>query len=154
MKPNLAPHYPSGPDQAAPSDPFTRGLRIASQVTGLILVLAGAYYAVSILAAAIGFARNPGALEPALTAMAQTLNLTEATVSVGEDRVSLGRTVSAGFVLMWYLLSGWLAYLVMSAGGRLVLGVIGERREFLAAMREFLVSMRAQGAEQSSHKST
>jgi hypothetical protein len=147
MRYNLSNPDLAGEDPPASGQALGRTLRIASQAIGLVLILAGAYYALWVLAAGISIARDPGELAPALTAMTKTLNLEEAAVPAGESKIPIGRAVSSVVVLLWYLLSTLVALKLVGAGGRLALGVIAERREFLAAMKEFLVTLRAEGTE-------
>jgi hypothetical protein len=132
---------------AGPSQTVGWGLRIASQVIGLILILAGAYYALWLVVTAVSYARNPAEMATAVESMAAVLNLQEAAVPVGETKIHIGRTVGGVLLAMWYLLTGAIALGLVSGGGKLVLGVIGERREFLAAMKEFLVTFRTEGAQ-------
>lgn len=42
-------------------------------------------------------------------------------------------------------LGAWMCCKVIGVGGQLALGVISERREFLQAMKEFLITARQQG---------
>jgi hypothetical protein len=141
-------------DSTAPTQTLGRALRIASQVIGMILIVAGSYYALWVASAALSVAREPGDLTPALTALAKALNLEEAVVPSGESKVPIGRVVAGVLLLLWYLLSATVAIKLIGAGGRLVLGVIAERREFLAAMKEFLVTLRAEGTEGQPQKPT
>lgn len=121
-------------------------LRLAAQVVGIVLILVGAWYVVVILMDVLATARDPAALQPTASAMAQTLNLQDAHALVGEAQVPLGRSVATVVLLVWYVVSGWLAFKLIGAGGQLVLGAMAERRDFLATMRELLVSARSAGA--------
>jgi hypothetical protein len=147
MGSNLLNSDPAGGDGPAPSQTLGRALRIASQVIGLVLILAGAYYALWVLATGVSVVRDPGELTSALTALAKAVNLEEAAVPTGDGKVPIGRVVSGVLLLLWYLLSAWVALMLVRGGGQLVLGVVAERREFLAAMKEFLVTLRAEASE-------
>jgi hypothetical protein len=140
------------PSDPLAAQPFATTLRIVSQVIGLGLILAGSWYALSIIATAIKIARQPSESEPALVEMAKTLKLEGATAPMGEGDIAVDRSASVVALLLWYLLSALISVLLINAGGRLVLGVVSERREFLSAMKEFLVTLRSDGSGE--HKST
>jgi len=126
---------------------LARTLRVAGQAIGLALVLIGAYYAWSVIATGLRFAHGSDELEPALEATARQLNLDKATVPAGEEKIPIGRAAAGILLAVWYLVSGWLAIKLVAVGGQLVLGLLAERREFLAAMKEFLVTLRKEGTE-------
>jgi hypothetical protein len=147
------PEFPAG-DRTAPAPAIGRTLRIASQSIGLALVLIGAFYAWSVLAASLRFARGSEDLDTALEGMAQKVNLANATLPVGEEKVPIGRSAGAILLVLWYLVTGWLALKLVAVGGQLVLGLLAERREFLAAMKEFLVTLRAEGSAGGPRKSS
>jgi hypothetical protein len=129
------------------SQPSGKVLRMIGQAVGLVLLLLGAFYGWSVLAATISALRDPAGLGPTLAAMATTLEMEGVTLPLGESKVPIGRTVAGVLLLLWYMLSAWVAMQLVNFGGRLVLGVIAERREFLAAMKEFLVTLRKEGSE-------
>jgi hypothetical protein len=126
--------------------------RVVSQVVGLVLVLIGTYYAVQIAVNALHMVSDPAQQEATLANWARILRLEEATATTAGDNISIGRTVAAILVLLCYVIGGGVTLGIINAGGRLVLGVIGERREFLAAMREFMASVRAEEARMRSRE--
>jgi hypothetical protein len=148
----------SGFDEGRDSDglglskPLGTVFRLTSQAAGLLLIILGAYYALHIVADGIQAARNPADLEPAVEGMVRTLELEKANVPVQDEKVPLGRPVAFVALLLWYGLCALVALKLVGAGGRLVLGIVSERREFLAAMKEFLVTMRTEGSDSQAKK--
>ena len=117
-------------------------LRLASQLFGLALLLIGFYYGLSILTSVIGYIRDPEGLEAPAEKMAVVLNLSQATVPVGEQTLPVGRSAGMAALILWYLAAGWITLTVVSVGGRLMLASFNERREFYAATKEMMAAVR------------
>ena len=129
-----------------PDRPFGGILRVVAQVIGLGMILVGCWYGVGVLSDVVHFLRDPASMEGSILATAKLLGLEQIEVKVpGSDAIPLGRTAGCIGVIVWQLLAGLLSLWLIAAGGRLVHGVINERREFLQAMREFLVTLRHEG---------
>ena len=119
-----------------------KGVRLGGQVFGLILIVVGAYYAVLILGACLSVLRDPGQTSSSVAAMTKTIGLDNAEVSSGKNQIPIGKASAAVLLLLWYQVAAWISLKLITIGGRMVLGVVSERREFLAAMKEFMISTR------------
>jgi hypothetical protein len=122
-----------------------RRLRVVSQVLGLFLILVGAYFGIQVFLSVWRLLRSPADLEPALVGIMELLQMQHLAVPVGEEKVAVGRPVATGVLLLVHIVCAWIALAVLAAGGRLINGLVNERREFLAAMRAFLVTVREEG---------
>lgn len=118
-------------------------LRLGAQVVGLVLVLIGCYYTVSVLAGGISIVRHADAWDSSLTAMAKTLNVEGSEVPVaGGGKIPISRVIAGAVLILWNTVIAWVALLLIGAGGRLISGMTTERREFLSTMNEFLATSR------------
>ncbi len=122
------------------------GMRMASQVFGLILVVIGGYFGLQLASDLLGFVRNPADWEGSVGAMSKTLNLGELGFQIEGRRVSADRTIALGMLLLGYFICTWVAMRLVVAGGRLVAGAVAERQEFYAAMKEFQITMRREAS--------
>ncbi len=126
---------------------LTHSLRVVGQLVGLALLLGGAYHAWSIAQFCLSCAQNPENLEEPVKQMSKVLALENGEVLVEGAHLRFGRILAGLSLIAWYGISAWIAVLLMGAGGKLVLGPISERREFLSAMREFLKALNREGNE-------
>ncbi len=109
-------------DRAAGPSVATRGFHLFGQLIGILLIVAGAYYALSVVSAGIHIIRQPGDLANALEPFAKTMNLEKAIVTVGKNDIPIGRAAAGIFLLMWYLMTTIIALKVVTAGGQLIMG--------------------------------
>jgi hypothetical protein len=121
-----------------------RAFRIITQAVGLGLIVVGVYYGVWILVNSIQFALDPARLEGRVAAMEKSLDLAGLKIPAGPNQVPVGRPVANVLLLAWYLVGAWICCKVIAVGGQLAMGVVSERREFLTAMKEFLITARQQ----------
>jgi hypothetical protein len=120
------------------------GLRITGQILGGILILIGMYFSVLILIACVGVLRDPGQTGTSVAAMSKIIGMEGAQVTSGKDHVQIGRAVAGVLLLLWYVVASSIALKLIAVGGRMITGVAAERREFLAAMKEFIIFVRNQ----------
>lgn len=120
-------------------------LRWAIVGLGVVLISVGAYWAFHICSAMLQAVRDPASLEPAVTSMARLIDAEQLVLPGGEQRVAVGKMLTLGTLLSWYAVSAWIALAVLWTGAKLVLAVIQERRDFHAAVKEFLISVRHEG---------
>jgi hypothetical protein len=121
--------------------PASKGIRVGGQLLGLVLILIGAYYAVLILGACIGVLRDPGQTSASVASMTKTIGLEGAEVPSGKNQIPIGKACAGVLLLLWYQVAAWISLKLMTIGGRMV---TSDRREFLSAMREFMLLTRIQ----------
>jgi hypothetical protein len=121
-----------------------RAFRIITQAVGLGLIIVGVYYGVWILVNSIQFAIDPARLEGRVAAMEKSLDLAGLKIPAGQAQIPVGRPVANVLLLAWCLVGAWICCRVIAVGGQLAMGAISERREFLTAMKEFLITARQQ----------
>jgi hypothetical protein len=131
-------------DQTPATITLARAFRIITQAVGLGLIVVGVYYGIWILVHSIQFAIDPARLEGRVAAMEKSLDLTGLKIPAGQDQIPVGRPVANVLLLAWYLVGAWICCKVIAVGGQLAMGAISERREFLTAMKEFLITARQQ----------
>ena len=119
-------------------------VRLGAQVFGAILVLIGTWFAVLILRSCIGVLEDPGQTATPVAAMSRVMGLEGVQIASGKDQIPIGRVAGEVLLVVWYLLASSIALKFVTIGGRMVMGVIAERREFLAATRELLAWTRNQ----------
>ncbi|MDX1965207.1 MAG: hypothetical protein SFX18_18830 [Pirellulales bacterium] len=120
-------------------------MRILVQVIGIALILIGCYLAISVCQTVLQIAFDPAAIEPAVTAMAKTLGVDNAQIKIDQETIRLGGLLGGTALFGWYFLGALLTITLVNAGARLVYGAHSERREMLAAMQEFLATVRQEG---------
>ena len=119
-------------------------VRVGGQILGVILVLIGAYFAVLILIACVGVLRDPARTGMSVATMSKTIGLEGVQITSGKDQVPIGRAAAGLLLLAWYMVASSISLKLISIGGRMVTGLVAERKEFLAAMKEFLIWTRNQ----------
>jgi hypothetical protein len=117
-------------------------VRIAARVVGVLIILAGGYYAILVLESGIRICRDPSEVATAVTAWNKLLKLEEATVAAGATKIAVGPSAASGMVYAWYFLTGSIALALIGAGGKLVLGSSAQREELLAALKELVQRLR------------
>ena len=117
-------------------------LKLATQVLGLLLVLAGAYYVILILATGIRISRDPSELASSMDAWSKLLKLEGTTVQSGTSKIAIGPPAASAMVYLWYFLTGSIALSLIGAGAKLISGAMPEKEQFLAALKQFLQRFR------------
>src|SRR5262249_32862831 len=115
------------------------------QVIGLLLILVGSYFALSAIVTALGIIRDPAGMGPTLESMAKALGIEQVEIPAGEGKIPVGRLGPASLLPGWHAVVAQISVVLIGAGGKLVAGVFLERREFLGAMKEFLITVRSEG---------
>jgi F0F1-type ATP synthase membrane subunit c/vacuolar-type H+-ATPase subunit K len=111
-------------------------MRIAGQVAGLVLIIAGGCYALLVVVAVLNIARDPSHMTTLLGTMAKAVGLEETTIVTGQNKIPIGRTVGCVLLIAWYQITAWIALKLVATGGQLVSNASAERREFLAAIKQ------------------
>jgi len=123
-------------------------VRLVAQLVGLVMVVVGCYYTVSVLATGVSIVRHADAWDSSLTAMTKTLKVEGAEVPVaGGGKIPISRVVAGAVLILWNTVIAWVALLLIGAGGRLVSGMTSESREFLSTMKGFLATARRAGRD-------
>jgi hypothetical protein len=117
-------------------------MKVAIQVLGVLLVLAGAYYVILILGTGIRICRDPSELSTTVATWSKLLKLEDATVQPGTSKIAVGPAAATALIYFWYFLTGTIALSLIGAGGKLISGAMPEREQFLAALKEFLQRFR------------
>lgn len=120
------------------------GMRLITQVVGLVLLAVGAYFGIKIASDVLGIVRDPASVEPTIVAMTRALDLQAAAIQDAGRQIPIGRLISMVLLLVGYLVCAIIALRVAMAGGRLIFGTNAERREFYQALREFSAAARGQ----------
>lgn len=122
-----------------------QGLAQAFQIlvlfVGLVFLLGGAYYAWGIANFCITSAQNPANLEAPISEMAKALSVENEILQVDGAKIPIGKVIGGVFLIIWYVITAWISLLLMTSGGKIILGPSLERRAFLSAMREYFISI-------------
>lgn len=118
-------------------------LRIACQVIGIGMVLIGSYFLIVRFADVTRLIHSPEDLRSTVDGVGNLIHADRLDIPA-KDRppVPVGRILAFGFSLVLYIVCVWIAGLIVVTGAKLALGVVNERRELLAAMRELLMQAR------------
>ncbi len=129
----------------SPASLIERCLRWGTQILGCALIVIGVYWAFHVFSVVLQAVRDPNSLQPAVTSMAQLIDAEQLVLTLGTEKIALGKPLAVAGLLPWYAIAAWIALAILTAGGKLVSAVSHERREFLAAMKEFLATTRPPG---------
>ncbi len=125
-------------------------LPVLTQFLGLGILLAAVWYAFQCIENINHLTNTPGGSVPAIESLVKTLKLDENIVpeKPGNDiqvmTIHFSRVLALILLFAGNALTGMLCIALASAGGRMALGGLLEKREFLKAMRDFLGAMRAE----------
>ncbi len=120
-------------------------LRWATRLLGFALIVIGLYGTINVFWAVGQAVRDPKTLVPAVASMVELMNFEALEFTINGEKLVLGRSAAVVVLLLWYVVWAWLALAVLGTGARLVFAVLKERREFLAAMKEFILAARLGG---------
>lgn len=94
--------------------------RVACQGVGLLLVVMGACYAISVFSTVGGILKSPQGLQAPVEAMAATIHADELKITVAEVSIAPGYVVALLLVLLWHVFWAWIPLALLGAGGRLL----------------------------------
>jgi hypothetical protein len=139
---NEAMHTMSEDDSTEKTPSLESMLKLAIQVLGILLVLAGAYYVILILTTGIRISRDPSELATTMDAWSNLLKLQDVTVQSGTSKIAVGPPAATAMIYLWYFLTGAIALSLIGAGGKLVSSAMPEKEQFLAALKQLFQKFR------------
>jgi hypothetical protein len=104
-------------------------VRMACQVVGLLLILLGAFYLLSVFRAVSEIIARPEGLEALPKAIAAAIDSERMIVKTETAEVAFGKAVAMLFTIMWYILWAWIPLALLYAGGKLVWWTLQDVRQ-------------------------
>jgi len=133
---------PPNPNETAHG--LAQALPILVQIIGLVFLLGGAYYAWGIANFCLNSAQNPANLEAPISDMAKSFSMENEILQVDGAKIPIGKVIGGVFLIIWYVITAWISLLLMTSGGKIILGHTLERQAFFGAMREFISSIQTE----------
>jgi len=107
-------------------------LRWITQLLGFLLAIVGLYLTIYVFSSVFAAVRTPEVLQSAVTSMSQLIEAESLVIPTNGAPIPVGKSVAVVLLLIWYLVLAHLALSLLSAGIRLVIEAIDERKELIA----------------------
>jgi hypothetical protein len=102
------------------SDVFAAAARVACLAVGLLLIVMGGMYALSVFSMVSSLVRDPQGMQSPVDAMASAIKADKLDLNIQGQAISPGGTVAMICLLVWYAFLVWIPLALVKAGGRLV----------------------------------
>lgn len=94
--------------------------RLFTLGAGVLLILVGAVYAVSVFLSVGSLLKNPAALAGPLETFKRLIGADKLVLNAGGQVVEVGGMAAIGILFLWYVFWAWIPLALIAAGGRLV----------------------------------
>jgi hypothetical protein len=94
--------------------------RVGCQGVGLLLIVMGAMYAISVFSAVFELVKDPQGLESPVRTVSKAIDAEKLSFNVQGQAVSPGGTVAMILLLLWYVFLAWIPLAIVKTGGLLI----------------------------------
>jgi len=125
------------------SSDFREIMYLVVQVIGVLIVIAGIYFAVNIFFKVIKIVDNPSIIAENVAQLHQTMDIQDFVIETEHSNFPIGRVLSMLFYIFWYAILVQICVAVIKAGGYIASSGAAEKKLERALSRAILKTGKA-----------